>query len=234
MFSDSLDNDLEIITYIHDEIIDASGGVKGLHSEGLIRSALARPLQSVDGVDAYDTVYEKAAAMLDSIANNHGFRDGNKRTAMAAASYFLDIHDVDLDITNEEYENFMLHVVNDKPSVKEISKWLKAHSIPISPTPWELVNAREMNQAHPDTFHVPSAEELKNVKVGSIVKLGLDVVDAKESPGNERMWVVVSARDGNEFVGKLDNDPVVIRGLKYEDTISFKKDNILDIDEITS
>lgn len=128
MFSDNLDTDLEIITYIHDEIIDASGGVKGLHSEGLIRSALARPLQSVGGTDAYVTVYEKAASVLDSIANNHGFRDGNKRTAMAAASYFLDIHDIDLDITNEEYEDFMLHVVNDKPSVDEISVWLKSHS----------------------------------------------------------------------------------------------------------
>lgn len=73
--------------------------------------------------------------MLDSIANNHGFRDGNKRTAMAAASYFLDIQDIGLSITNEEYEDFMLHVVNDKPSVKEISKWLKAHSSPITPTP---------------------------------------------------------------------------------------------------
>lgn len=233
MFWDNLDDDLETITYIHDEIIDASGGVKGLHNEGLVRSALARPLQSVGGVDAYETVYEKAAAMLDSIANNHGFRDGNKRTAMAAASYFLDIHDIDLDITNEEYEDFMLHVVNDKPSVKEISEWLEVHSSLIPPTPWKLVNAREMNRAHPNTFHIPLAEELKSLKAGSIVKLGFDVIDAKESSGNERMWVIVTARDGDEFAGKLDNSPVVIRGLKYEDTVRFEKDNILDIDEIT-
>lgn len=229
MFSDNLDSDLEIITYIHDEIIDASGGVKGLHDEGLVRSALARPLQSIGGVDAYATPYEKAAAVLDSIANNHGFRDGNKRTAMAAASYFFDIHDIDLNITNEEYEAFMLHVVNDKPSVKEISKWLEVHSSPIPPTPWKLINAREMNQAHPDTFYLPSTEELKSVKAGSIIKLGFDVIDAKDTPGSERMWTVVTARDGDEFVGKLDGHPVIIRGLKYGDVVHFRVDNIYDI-----
>lgn len=47
---------------------------------------------------------------------------------MAAASYFLDIHDIELAITNKEYENFMLHVVNDKPGVKEVSEWLKNHA----------------------------------------------------------------------------------------------------------
>lgn len=231
MFWDDLDDDLETVTYIHDEIIDASGGVKGFHDEGLIRSALARPLQSVGGVDAYVTVYEKAAAMLGSIANNHGFRDGNKRTAMAAASYFLDMHDLDLDITNEEYEDFMLHVVNDKPSVKEISAWLEDHSNPIPPTPWELMDARKMNQAHPGTFHIPLTDDLKNLKVGSIVKLGFDVIGMKDAPGGERMWVIVTTRNGDEFVGKLDNDPVVIRGLKYEDVVHFKTDNILSIGE---
>lgn len=230
MFSDSLDHDLEIITYIHDEIIDASGGAKGLHNEGLIRSALARPLQSAGGKDAYTTVYEKAAAMLDSIANNHGFRDGNKRTAMAAASYFLDICDIDLDITNEEYEDFMLHVVNDKPKVKEISAWLENHSSSIPPTPWELVNAREMNQAHPDTFPIPSARELNSLKAGSIVKLGFDVIESEDAPSSERMWVIVTTRSGNKFVGKLDNDPVVVRGLKYGDAIHFAADHILDIE----
>lgn len=231
MFWDSLDDDLETITYIHDEIIDASGGVKGFHSEGLIRSALARPLQSAGGVDAYTTIYEKAAAMLDSIANNHGFRDGNKRTAMAAASYFLDMHDLDLGITNEEYEDFMLHVVNNKPSVKEISTWLEDHSSPTPPTPWELMDARKMNQAHPDTFHVPSTDDLMNLKAGSIVKLGFDVTVTNDAPGSERMWVVMTTRNGDEFVGKLDSDSAVIRGLKYGDTIHFTTDNILSIDE---
>lgn len=53
MFSDDSELDLEFLTYIHDQIIEASGGAKGIHNEGLIRSALARPLQSAFGEDIY-------------------------------------------------------------------------------------------------------------------------------------------------------------------------------------
>ena len=231
MFSDNLDNDLEIITYIHDEIIDASGGVKGIHNEGLVRSALARPLQSAGGTDAYATTFEKAAALLSSIANNHGFRDGNKRTAMAAASYYLDLNDIDLDITNEEYETFMLHVVNDKPNVDEISEWLNNHSSKIPATSWKLLDAYKMNQAHADTFHIPSPNDIDELEVGSSVKLGFDITENIEGPRSERMWVLVIELNGNKFTGQLDNDPAIIRGLKYRDTVDFTANNILSIME---
>ena len=56
--------------------------VQGFHNEGLVKSALARPNHTVMGNDAYTDVFSKAAALLDAIARNHGFRDGNKRTAM--------------------------------------------------------------------------------------------------------------------------------------------------------
>jgi death-on-curing protein len=85
MFGDTPEQDLEFIVLIHDQIIDESGGSKGFHDANLIKSALARPMQSAFGDDAYVDIFEKAAALLDSIANNHGFKDGNKRTAMAAA-----------------------------------------------------------------------------------------------------------------------------------------------------
>jgi death-on-curing protein len=128
VFGDSLEQDLEFITLIHDHIIDESGGSKGFHDIKLIESALARPAQSAFGEDAYTSLFEKAAALLDSIANNHGFRDGNKRTAMAAAIYYLSLFEIFIVITNEEYELFMLRVVNDKPPIVEISSWLERHS----------------------------------------------------------------------------------------------------------
>ncbi len=128
MFGGSLEHDLELIILIHDQIIDESGGSRGFHDVRLVESALARPKQSVLGDDAYIKLFDKAAALLDSIANNHGFRDGNKRTAMAAAIYYLSLLNIVVAITNEEYKVFMLHVVNDKPSVSEISAWLEHHS----------------------------------------------------------------------------------------------------------
>src|SRR5215469_15785008 len=99
MFDNDPEEDLRILCYIHDQIIDASGGAKGVHHEGLIRSALARPSQSAFGEDMYADLFMKAAALLDSIANNHGFRDGNKRTAMAAAALYLSFHSIEIQFT---------------------------------------------------------------------------------------------------------------------------------------
>lgn len=127
MFDDDPELDLAILCYVHDKIIEASGGFTGIHNEGLIKSALARPNHSVMGEDAYDDVFLKAAALLDAIARNHGFRDGNKRTAMAAAVLYLSQNNIEIAFTNQEYEDFMLHVVNDKPSVEEVKRWLEEH-----------------------------------------------------------------------------------------------------------
>lgn len=59
-----------------------------------------------------------------------GFRDGNKRTAMALASYYLAEYEIEVAFTNQEYEEVMLWVVNEKPGVKKIAKWLEEHTKP--------------------------------------------------------------------------------------------------------
>lgn len=117
MFDGDPEWDLAILCFIHDKIIEASGGLKGVHDEGLIKSALGRPRQSAFGNDIHQDSFAKAAALLDSIANNHGFRDGNKRTAMAGAVLYLHNNGVEVRFTNEEYEVFMLHVVNNRPDI---------------------------------------------------------------------------------------------------------------------
>ncbi len=118
----------EDLVYIHDQIIEISGGLQGIRDEGVIRSALVRPHQTAFGQEIHDDIYKKAASLLDAIANNHGFIDGNKRTAMAAAAVFLHAHNIEISITNKEYETFMLHVVTAKPQIEEIKSWLIKHS----------------------------------------------------------------------------------------------------------
>ncbi|MGB3230119.1 MAG: Fic family protein, partial [Mycobacterium sp.] len=56
---------------------------------GLLDAAVARPQATVFGVDAYPQVWDKAAALLQSLARNHALVDRNKRTAWAAAWTFL-------------------------------------------------------------------------------------------------------------------------------------------------
>ncbi|MCI4676226.1 type II toxin-antitoxin system death-on-curing family toxin [Candidatus Mycolicibacterium alkanivorans] len=87
--------------YLERDDIVAGGGIACgfpllVTDEGLLQSAVARPQTSAFGDDAYPTLRDKAAALLHSLARNHAFVDGNKRTAWASAWAFLRLNGVDL------------------------------------------------------------------------------------------------------------------------------------------
>ncbi|RKN07826.1 type II toxin-antitoxin system death-on-curing family toxin [Streptomyces radicis] len=63
---------------------------------GLLSSALHRPRSEMFGVAAYPDLFEKAAALLQSLAVNHPLVDGNKRTAWMCTVVFLDLNGVDM------------------------------------------------------------------------------------------------------------------------------------------
>ncbi|TGN72413.1 type II toxin-antitoxin system death-on-curing family toxin [Streptomyces bauhiniae] len=56
---------------------------------GLLESAVHRPSASMFGQEAYTDLFDKAAALLQSLAINHPFIDGNKRTAWVSCMVFL-------------------------------------------------------------------------------------------------------------------------------------------------
>ena len=78
---------LEQVIAFHDAIPDKEDGIRDV---GVIASACGRPQATAFGEDAYLTVWEKAAALMQSLACNHGFVDGNKRTAWVSVTAFLD------------------------------------------------------------------------------------------------------------------------------------------------
>ena len=77
----------EFIVAIHERLIAEYGGSPGLRDEGLLESALARPLHLFHYGNPSEV--ELAAAYAVGIAKNHAFIDGNKRTAFVAAAVFL-------------------------------------------------------------------------------------------------------------------------------------------------
>jgi death-on-curing protein len=88
-------------TYLDREDVLTAGSVAldvalRVSDYGLLDSAVARPGATVFGVDAYPDLFTKAAALLQSLARNHAFVDGNKRTAWAATWTFLGVNDVEL------------------------------------------------------------------------------------------------------------------------------------------
>jgi death-on-curing protein len=65
-------------------LIDLFGGLHGVRDQGAVEAAVFRPQTGY-----YNSIEEEAAALMESLGNNHGFLDGNKRIAFAATDVFL-------------------------------------------------------------------------------------------------------------------------------------------------
>ena len=83
--------DLDDVLSLAERLLGTSLAVRDL---GLLGSAVARPQTTVGGADAYPDVWTKAAALLQSIVNNHALVDGNKRLGWLTTAVFLDLNDV--------------------------------------------------------------------------------------------------------------------------------------------
>lgn len=78
---------LDEVIYAHEEAIKQFGGLGGVRDINLLESALARPQMFHTYSNA--GLHELAATYAESIAKNHPFIDGNKRTAFLASASFL-------------------------------------------------------------------------------------------------------------------------------------------------
>ncbi len=107
----------------------AVGDVLQVRDYGLLDAAVARPRTSVFGLDAYSDDFAKAAALLQSLARNHAFVDGNKRTAWAAAWTFLHINGIELsDFDVDDAERFMNDVASRDLDIDYIAHKLSAYA----------------------------------------------------------------------------------------------------------
>lgn len=101
-------HDRAFIEAIHAEQLRLHGGAAGLRDEGMLESALGRPLQKINYEDA--DVFAVAAAYLFGLVKNHPFIDGNKRTAFLAADVFLALNGWSVEASQEEIIAFVLGV----------------------------------------------------------------------------------------------------------------------------
>lgn len=118
----------EEVLFIHSEIIDRTGGAHGVRDVGLFLSILERPKTAFGGNEMYPKVFEKAAVYCEGFARYHVFVDGNKRTAMAAATRFLNRNGYVLTAKNDELERFALRVATAKLPLQDIATWFRTHT----------------------------------------------------------------------------------------------------------
>lgn len=106
---------------LHDQLIRRFGGSSGVRDLGLLESALLRPQTGY-----YETLSLQAAALLQSLSQNHSFVDGNKRVAFATTAIFLRLNGFRLYVHADDGELFLIeNVIKDRASVEEIADWLE-------------------------------------------------------------------------------------------------------------
>ena len=120
--------DLEDLVHVAER---ALGHAPPVRDWGLLESAAARPAAAAYGQHVYGNLYEKAAALLHSLARSHPLLDGNTRLALAGTIAFLGVNGVRLTLTNDEAYRLIIQVASGAlDDVGSIAAALKAGSAP--------------------------------------------------------------------------------------------------------
>jgi len=116
----------QFILAIHDEQLAEHGGAIGVRDEGLLDSALARPLNRA-GYGVPDTV-ELAALYAIAIARNHPFVDGNKRTAFVALVTFLGLNGMVFEPPEVDATMAVLRLAAGEMDDEEFTAWVRTNT----------------------------------------------------------------------------------------------------------
>src|SRR5579864_6366100 len=108
-------------------LIDRFGGVHGVRDKNAVEAAVFRPQTGY-----YNSLEEEAAALMESLGNNHGFLDGNKRIAFTAADVFLRRNGFYMEVEALEGYQFIYGSLDQHEfRFPKILDWLRPHIKPI-------------------------------------------------------------------------------------------------------
>jgi len=113
-----------------DDLVDLARRLLGdpppIRDIGLLGSAAARPQTTAFGDDAYPDLLTKAAALLQSIVNNHALVDGNKRLGWLATAVFLELNGVKASrASNDDVYELVIWIAATNPDLEEITSRLR-------------------------------------------------------------------------------------------------------------
>ena len=112
---------IDEILLIHQRLIEEFGGYPGLRDKGALESALMRPQTGY-----YQDIIEESAALMESLAMNHPFVDGNKRVAFFATDTFLRLNGYYIECDNyKAYTYFMKLFESNAFRFKNLLEWLR-------------------------------------------------------------------------------------------------------------
>ncbi len=114
---------LEEAVELHRRLIERFGGSDGIRDRGALESAVFRPQTGY-----YDTLALQAAALMQSLAMNHAFVDGNKRVAFALTAVFLRMNGYRVVVKASVAERFIIkQLIAGHATLEQIAGWLSKH-----------------------------------------------------------------------------------------------------------
>jgi len=116
------------VLYLHQLLIEETGGSPELRDINLLDSALQGAYATFDGQELYPTKIEKAARIGFSLISNHAFVDGNKRIGMYIMLMFLELNGVKVTASNEDVIDAGLSVAAGSMKYEGLLAWVRRFS----------------------------------------------------------------------------------------------------------
>lgn len=118
------------VVAMHEALFNVFGGTSGIRDEGALASALIRPQ-----LGYYDSLIQEAAALMESLASNHPFVDGNKRVAYFVTDTFLRMNGYYINCDNDEAYAFFKRMIGASSfRFTNLNTWLEDTVEPIPGT----------------------------------------------------------------------------------------------------
>ena len=115
--------DVEILIDLHAEQLALFGGPDGIRDQGMLESALGRPVNKFTCGET--DLAALAASYASGIARNHPFVDGNKRVAFGALIVFLGLNDVDFLVPPESATAMILSLAAGEVNEEGLTRWIR-------------------------------------------------------------------------------------------------------------
>jgi death-on-curing protein len=115
--------DVEILIDLHAEQLALFGGPDGIRDQGMLASALGRPINKFTYGET--DLAALAAAYAFDIARNHPFVDGNKRAAFGAIIVFLGLNDLDFLVAPENATAMILALAAGEVNEEGLTRWIR-------------------------------------------------------------------------------------------------------------
>ncbi len=118
-----------LVEELHRMQIERFGGASGLRDEGMLESALARPINK----ESYgcNDIFELAAAYIFGLVKNHAFVDGNKRIGIVAAAVFLMENGFEIETSDVNLYTFVLGIAAGEIDEDGATRFLRDMSVPL-------------------------------------------------------------------------------------------------------